>query len=323
MEGLININNIEKYINTINCMDNLEFMKQLSDNSIDLIYCDILYGTSRKFKDYDDKLGTPLEAMDWYKPRLIEMYRILKDTGNILLQMDNNLSHYMKVEMDKLFNLNNFQNEIIWKRSNGNSLSKSMTNITDKILWYSKTNKFTYNQQYQELKDNTYTLEKETGRYFKHCSLENKPNFKYKGEKRVINNLVYKTDIGWKWSQETINKRLKENPYIFYITKNNKVRYKVYQDETKGKGITNLWDDINLVTSTSNERIDYNTQKPKTLLERIIKMCSNENDIIADVFCGSGTTGVVAKKLNRKYILCDNNPKACKISKERINKITS
>lgn len=309
-------------LNKCYCMDNLELMKQINDDSIDLIYCDILYNTGQKFRDYNDNLGTPQEAIEWYKPRLVEMKRILKNTGNILLQMDNNLSHYMKTRMDTLFGLSNFQNEIIWKRSNGNSLSKSMTNITDKILWYSKTNKFTYHQQYQELKDNTYILEKETSRNFKHCSLENKPNFKFKGEERIINGIVYKTDIGWKWSQETINKRLKENPYIFYITKNDKARYKVYEDENKGKGITNLWDDINLVTSTSNERVDYDTQKPKALLERIVNMCSNQGDIVLDIFCGSGTTGVVAEEMNRKYILCDINKNAIKISEERLNNIS-
>lgn len=305
-------------LNRIYNIDNIELMKQIEDDSIDLIYSDILYNTGNTFKDYEDKLGTPLQAIEWYKPRLLEMKRIMKNTGSILLQMDNNLSHYMKIEMDNIFGISNFQNEIVWKRSNGNSLSKSMTNITDKILWYSKTNKYTYNQQYQELKDKTYSLEKETGRYFKHCSLENKPNFKIKGEERVINGNIYKTDIGWKWSQETIDERLKENPYIFYITKNNKVRYKVYEDETKGKGMTNLWNDINLVTSTSKERIDYDTQKPKALLERIVYMCSDKDDLVADFFCGSGTTLVSAKELGRQYIGCDINPRAVEISNERL-----
>lgn len=247
------------------------------------------------------------------------MQRILKNTGNILLQMDDNLSHYMKIEMDKIFGIENFRNEIVWKRSNGNALSKTMTVITDKILWYSKTNNFTYNQQYHKLKDDKYTLEVETGRYYKHCSLENKPNFKFKGEERVINGVIYKTDIGWKWSQDTINERLKENPFLFYITSNGKVRYKVYQDETEGKNITNLWDDINLITSNSSESLGYNTQKPKGLLSRIINMSSNKNDIVADFFMGSGTTGEVALELGRKFIGCDIGERACEITKERIS----
>ena len=74
--------------NNVYCMDNLELLKQLPSNSIDLIYCDVLYNTGRKFDDYDDNLGTPEEAMEWYKPRAIEIKRILKDTGSIYLQRD-------------------------------------------------------------------------------------------------------------------------------------------------------------------------------------------------------------------------------------------
>ena len=134
------MNNIEKYINTINCMDNLDFMKQLPNNSIDLIYCDILYNTGKKFKDYDDKLGTPLEAMEWYKPRLIEMHRILKDTGSIYLQCDYRLVHYLKVEMDKIFGIENFKNDIMWKRQpprGAKATSRQYARNTDNILFLS------------------------------------------------------------------------------------------------------------------------------------------------------------------------------------------
>ena len=101
---------MENFINKTFQMDNLELLRQLPSNSIDLIYCDILYNTGKKFKDYNDKLGTPQEAMEWYKPRLIEIYRVLKDTGSIYLQMDYRLVHYMKVEMDSIFGLDNFNN---------------------------------------------------------------------------------------------------------------------------------------------------------------------------------------------------------------------
>ena len=80
-------------LNKIYCMDNLELLKQLPDESISLIYCDILYNTGKKFKDYDDNLGTPQQAVEWYRPRLIEMKKVLKNDGNILLQMDYRLVH--------------------------------------------------------------------------------------------------------------------------------------------------------------------------------------------------------------------------------------
>lgn len=308
-------------LNKVYNMDNLELLRQLDDESVDLIYCDILYNTGKKFKDYDDRLGTPQEAIEWYKPRLIEMKRVLKSTGSIVLQCDNNLSHYLKIEMDNIFGVKNFVNEIIWKRSNGNSLSKSITNIYDSIFIYSKTNDFVFNMQYHKTEDKKWLTEKETGRRFTHAKLENLANYKYDGEERMINGKTYTTNIGWKWSQETIDSRLSKNPYLFYITKNNKVRYKIYEDENKGKNITNLWTDIQLITSNSKESCDYFSQKPKALLQRIINMLSDKGGIIADFFCGSGTTLVVAKELGRQYIGCDINLRAVEITNQRLNEV--
>ena len=89
--------NLRIELNKVYCMDNLELLKQMDSNSVDLIYCDILYNTGKKFKDYNDNLGTPQQAMEWYEPRLIEMKRVLKDTGSIYLQCDCRLVHYLKV----------------------------------------------------------------------------------------------------------------------------------------------------------------------------------------------------------------------------------
>ena len=94
-------------LNQVYCMDNLELLKQLPDESIDMIYCDILFNTGKKFKDYDDNLGTPQQAIEWYKPRLKEMKRVLSNKGSIYLQCDYRLVHYLKVEMDSIFGGNN------------------------------------------------------------------------------------------------------------------------------------------------------------------------------------------------------------------------
>ena len=228
--------------NNVYCMDNLELLKQLPSNSIDLIYCDVLYNTGRKFDDYDDNLGTPEEAIEWYKPRLIEMKRILKDTGSIYLQMDYRLVHYMKVYMDELFGIKNFRNEIVWKYGLGGSGNKEFAKKHDNILFYSKSNSYIFNIQYENATSN----------------------------------------------------RLKG----------------------KTKKMTDVWD-IPTLNNMAKERTGYNTQKPKELLERIIKASSNEGDIVADFFCGSGTSLVVAKELGRNYIGCDINPKAIEITKKR------
>ena len=122
-------------LNKIYCMDNLELLKQLPDESISLIYCDILYNTGKKFRDFDDKLGTPQEAMEWYRPRLVEMKRVLKDTGSIYIQCDYRLVHYLKVEMDNIFGLNNFRNEIRWYyKAPSRTSTKKLANKHDNIL---------------------------------------------------------------------------------------------------------------------------------------------------------------------------------------------
>ena len=101
-------------INKVYCMDNLDLLKSMDDEVVDLIYSDILYNTGRKFDDFDDDLGTPEEAVEWYKPRLNEMKRVLSNTGTIYIHCDYRLVHYIKVDMDKVFGFDNFRNEIIW-----------------------------------------------------------------------------------------------------------------------------------------------------------------------------------------------------------------
>lgn len=258
--------------NNVYNMDNLELLKQLEDNSIDLIYCDILYNTGKNFKDYDDNLGTPQEAIEWYRPRLVEMKRVLKDTGSIYLQMDYRLVHYMKVEMDNIFGIKNFRNDIIWcYRSQGFS-RKQWSFKHDNILYYTKTNKWTFNLE--EVRENEIT--------------------------------------------ESTLKRFKKEieEYGMIPTKKNG---KIYWNSPYS--LPRDWWDINVLPQAHKERVGYDTQKPKELLERIIKASSNENDVIADFFCGSGTSLVVAKELNRQYIGCDINPRAIEITNQRLDEV--
>lgn len=247
--------------NEVYCKDNLKLLKELPDESIDLIYCDILYNTGRKFKDYNDNLGTPQQAIEWYKPRLIEMKRVLKETGSIYLQCDCNLVHYLKVEMDKIFGINNFQREIIWRIgwvSGYKSKCNNWIRNHDTILFYTKSKNFTFNKEY----------------------------------------IPYPKD---------------------YVRRDGKPPTGI------GLPIEDTWncsplDTLNSIqiTSFSKEKVGYDTQKPKLLLERIIKASSNKGDVVADFFCGSGTSLVVAKELDRRYIGCDTNKKAVDISKKRI-----
>ena len=244
-------------INTVIQSDNLSLLRKLEDNYVDLIYSDILYNTGKKFKDFDDDLGTEEEAMEWYRPRLIEMHRILKDTGTIYLHCDYRLVHYLKVEMDKIFGVNNFRNEIIWHYNSAPRKKNDFGKRHDTILRYSKTDDYTFNDEevripYSETAPRGYEKEK----YY--------------------------------------------NPL--------------------GKVMGDVWDVKILGQNDKTERTGYSTQKPKDLLEIIIKSSSNPGDLVADFFAGSGTTGVVAKEWGRNYLMCDINKKAIEISNERLSK---
>lgn len=264
-------------IDNIYCMDNLEMLKKMRNECVDLIYCDILYNTGKKFKDYEDKLGTPQQTIEWYRPRLTEMKRVLKDTGSIYLQCDYRLVHYLKVEMDNIFGFNNFLDNIIWWHKRGGK-SKYLLKRYDDILFYAKDiKKMKYNQQRGE-----------------------KYNFNGKsGQGKLLND--YKGCLPY--PKELID-RINNGKSNFKLDKN-------------GSYLSNVWE---TTVETYHSRI-YDTQKPKALAERIIKASSNEGDVIADFFMGSGTSLVVAKELGRKYIGCDININAVNIASERLKGI--
>ena len=257
-------------LNKIYNMDNLELLKQMESELVDLIYCDILYNTGKKFKDFDDKLGTPQEAIEWYRPRLIEMNRVLKGTGSIYLQCDYRLVHYLKVEMDSIFGLNNFRNDIVWCYKSQGFSKKQWSNKHDNILFYSKSNKWIFN----------------------------------------LDDIREEPSKSW---VKRYGKELEKNG--FFIDGKGK-RYDGFVGSPPRD-----WLDINILPQAHKERVGYDTQKPKALLEKIIKASSNKNDIVADFFCGSGTSLVVAKELGRNYIGCDINPRAVEITKSRLKNI--
>lgn len=264
-------------LNKVYCMDNLELLNQMKNESVDLIYCDILYNTGKKFKDYDDRLGTPQQAMEWYKPRLIEMKRVLKNSGSIYLQCDYRLVHYLKVEMDSVFGINNFIDDIIWWHKRGGK-SKMLLKRYDDILFYAK-NKIDI--KYKQQRGEKYNFNGKSG--------QGKLIMDYKGE------LPYPLDL--------INR-----------INNGKSNFKL---DVNGALLSNVWE---TTVETYHGRV-YDTQKPKALLERIIKSSSNKGDTVADFFCGSGTSMVVAKELGRNCIGCDINPRAVEITNDRLNKL--
>jgi site-specific DNA-methyltransferase (adenine-specific) len=244
-------------------MDNLELMQQMPDNYVNLIYCDILYGTGRNFKDFQDLSYDQDTITKFYTPRIKETHRILKGTGTLALHMDYRISHWLRAICDKCFGYKNCINIIQWQYASGGSSKRRLSQKNDEIIIYAKDRKL---QKFNPQKEKSYN------RGFK--------PYRFKGVEE------FEDDIGW------------------YTMVNMKC----------------IWD-IPMVGRTSGERVDYATQKPLKLMDRIRDLYTDEGDVIADVFCGSGSMLVSAKTGKRKYIGCDISEKAVEISKNRLNKI--
>jgi DNA modification methylase len=330
-------------INKLILGDNLEILKQLKENSIDLIYLDppffsnrnyeVIWGDSGEVRSFQDRwAGGISHYIEWLKERVAEMHRILKPTGSIFLHCDWHADAYIRVYiLDKIFGEQNFRGQIIWKRYAAHSLgTKNIDMISDSIYIYSKTNTFVYHIQYgekQDMKADGITerfprIEPETGRRFQDVALEQSSNKSSKDEKRIIQGKEVIAKMGWRWTQETFDQRIKDNPYIIYWTKTGRPRYKIYADEYEGLPLGNVGDDIPAINTMAKERIGYPTQKPEALLERIIKMASNEGDIVLDPFMGGGTTIAVADQLNRRWIGIDQSVQAVKVTEFRLEKQT-
>ncbi len=259
--------------------------------------------------------------------RLLELKRVLKIDGSLFLHCDSTASHYLKLLLDTVFGVKNFRNEILWKRTLGHHLSTRRLDVmTDSIFFYSKSDRYLFNHHYTELTDEEIEQkfpykEEETGRRYTHEKLEQSSNEYSKEETRIIQGKKVRTNLGWRWTQETFDERLAENPYLIYWTSGGKPRYKRYSDEYLGRKISNLWDDVPPLSSTDKERLGYPTQKPLALLERIINVASNPGDIVLDPFCGCGTTIEAAEKLGRRWIGIDNSAEAISMTNNRLQKV--
>ncbi|MEM0465273.1 MAG: DNA methyltransferase [Candidatus Pacearchaeota archaeon] len=292
--------------------------KFFPENCIDLIYLDPPFSFDPKYaKLWGDKdslkifkeitKGGVTNYINWMSHRLEECHRVLKSTGSIYLHCDWKFGHYLKVEMDNIFGRNNFRNHITWRREYAKGakvISKQFPRDSDFILFYTKGKDWFYERQFREI-----ALTEEEA--------------KIKGYKYDENlKRWFRTAPRGDYTEDSV-KRLEEEGRI-YITKNNKKRV-VYPAETKGEKIIHkeiiddIWTDLpGIMHVSKSERENYPTQKPESLLERIIKASSKEGDIVLDPMCGCGTTIVVANKLNRRWIGIDISSQACNIIKKRM-----
>ncbi|MCV0399588.1 MAG: site-specific DNA-methyltransferase [Nitrosarchaeum sp.] len=276
-----------------------------------------------KINSFGDKWSGGLEGyLNFMRENLQECYRVLNKKGSLYVHCDWHASHYLKVELDKIFGYDNFRNEIVWRRHNSHNDTKQGAKIFgrvhDVILFYSKTKDYTWNPIYapypEEYVQKYYKhIEPETGRRYAKGDLsgpggrsKGNPRYSFKGVTRY-----------WRFSKENM-KKLEREGKIIQTKKGNVPVMKRYLDEMPGIMLQDVWNDVKSVQITKKELVDYPTQKPVRLLERIIEVSTNEKDIVLDPMCGSGTTLVAAKNLGRKFLGIDKNQSAIKLIQKRL-----
>lgn len=252
--------------------------------------------------------------------RLIIMRDLLAEDGTIYVHIDYRLVAPMRLILDEIFGASNFVNEIIWKRGNHKKTENMFLISHDNILMYSKSPKYTFNPQYgpydQEYIDKYYNHTDPDGRRYQLQGMYGKGSGPalYFGDKLISP----PKGLHWRWNQEGINEAMEKGIIVFPKGGKGMPRFKDYLDTKQGLPVRTIWDDVYEVNSQALERTDYPTQKPESLLERIIKASSNPGDVVADFFCGSGTTAVVAEKTGRKWIGCDLGKFSIHTSRKRL-----
>lgn len=319
--------------------DNLQFLKTLYKNEdpliknkvkgkIKLIYIDPPFATSSDFltgegqKAYSDKTKDA-DFVEFIRKRLIVAKELLAPDGLIYVHLDIKKGHYIKVILDEIFGENNFRNEIIWQRSDPhNDAKKKYGNIHDSIYFYSNTETFNYNW-----KEVTVNMSEAAIKEYSWIKLENGEILKasiplpegarlvklerasWKGNNSdkifVWRGVKLKPGLQWIGTEEEMEKMLKEKTLFLPNFPKGQQRCKVnFLDKRldEGQVLQDIWQDTGRMKGGKGT---YPTEKPEKLLERIIKSCSNKDDIVLDFFGGSGTTSAVAEKLGRKWISCD------------------
>ncbi len=263
--------------------DCINGLNSIEKDSIDLIYLDPPFFTQKdqKLKTRDnskeylfkDTWNNILEYKSYIQERLRKCRDVLKNTGSIFLHCDRSASHYLRIALDEVFGVDNFQSEIIWSYKRWSNAKKGLLNAHQIIFFYTKSSNFKFNPIYTDYSPTT--------------------NIDQIFQKRVRDQ-----------NGKTVYKKSENGTSEL-------------MEEKKGVPLSDVWE-IPYLNPKAKERVGYPTQKPILLLERIIKITTDENDIVLDPFCGSGTTLVASQMLNRKYIGIDQSQEAIDLANQRL-----
>jgi len=257
--------------------------------------------------------------------RLIELHRVLKPTGSIYLHCDPTASHYLKIVLDTIFGIENFRNEITWKRTfaHGN-VGRNYGSISDILFFYAKTDAYLWNQPFAGLSAKEvigkYPHYDPDGRRWQSVTLRNpgpRPNLHF--PYTASNGVTYQPHPnGWSCNLARLQQYDAEKKLHFPSKPGGALRLRMYADESPGERLQNIWDDIPPIGAQAAERLGYPTQKPIALLDRITMASSDKDSIILDPFCGCGTAIASAQKLGRRWIGIDITNLAIALQKYRL-----
>ena len=255
-------------------------------------------------------------------PRLILMRELLADTGSIYVHLDWHVGHYVKLVLDEVFGKDNFVNEISWKRSHAHGdTGQGATHfgrVTEGIFFYARSERRVWHPPYEPYtaaileRDYKYT-DSATGDRFRLMPVDGpggaakgNPHYEFQGVRGY-----------WRYSQEKMQSLWNAGEIALSSTGRSLSRKRFLKD-AKGTPITDFWSDLNRISPTSSERLDYPTQKPEALLERIIRASCPEGGLVADFNGGSGTAAAVAEKLGRRWVTTDIGKPSCMVMRKRL-----
>lgn len=307
----------------------LHLLDEVEDGSVQTIYFDPPFNTQKVWTlAPDDETGfsdiweSNQTYIDFIEPLVKKCKRKLSEGGSFFFHISAEEMLIPQMICSKHFKR---IQPIFWKRtrSKNNVKSKLGTSI-DVVFWCSNVLKPKFNMVYQPLDpyyvENSYKNKDERGNFALGHIVYTKTQ-KTSNKNRLYeikhDNRVYNPENGWRLSKEDLQKLIEEDRIYFPKKEGANPYKKIYMHESKGKPCMDLWDDIHSIAMGREKRL-YPTEKPEKLLERIIEMSSDEGDIVLDPVCGSGTTGAVAKSMNRGFVLFDINPDAIEIAKNRI-----
>ncbi len=278
----------------------------LSLDSIDLVYMDPPYNTGRDFFNFDDRFKSSADYRDMLiRPVVEAIHTKLTKNGSIIIHVEPRISHHIRIVCDDVFGENRFVNEICWKSGGNHHGNKKLQRSHDSIIVYSKSANFTFNPEYKPYRDEDINKARSDKRgAYNTSALKNsqpdvikRPNLRY-----VWNG----NDCQWWVSQEKMQALHDDDRLVYNAA--GIPRVKKYYSELKGIPVKDVWDDISQIQN--GEKLDYATQKPVKLLERLVRMFSNKGELVCDPFGGSGSTGRACINTGRQYRLFDINPKA-------------